>query len=106
MDNLVKSLEKQEKLLTMMIFQLIELNRLMKKLNYISGTDAGISTEELTEEIKFLGEMADCINKKGIMCPITGLVKKFTRGFDKSEEEEFKKEKEIVNEVLEERKHE
>ena len=96
MDNLVKSLEKQEKLLTMMIFQLIELNRLMKKLNYISGTDAGISTQELTEEIKFLAEMADCINKKGIMCPIRGLVNKFNKSLDT--------EKEIVKEMLSEEK--
>ena len=90
------TLEKIERLLTMEIFQFIELNRLLKKLNYISGTDSGISTQELSEEIKFLAEMADCINKKGIMCPIKGLVNKMNRSLNS--------EKEIVNEMLSEEK--
>ena len=72
-------LEKQEKLLTMIVFQLMELNRLMKKLNYISGTDDKLSIAELSDEIKFLGEMADCINKKGVLCPVEGIIRKFNK---------------------------
>ena len=83
----------------MMVFQLIELNRLLKKLNYISGTDAGITPEEIKDEIDFLAKYVECIRGKTTVCPIRGIVKKFGRhiqgevGADKILEERYKDEK-------------
>jgi hypothetical protein len=71
-----KEISMEEKLLTMIVFQLIELNRLLKKLNYISGTTDTISLEEISEEMVFLGKYIDCVTEKGKACPIRGLVRK------------------------------
>jgi len=49
-----KNLKNQEELLIVVALQLIELNRLVKKLNYISGTDSGVTEKELKEELEFL----------------------------------------------------
>jgi len=77
---------EDKQLLLMIVFQLIEMNRLMKKLNYISGTDEGLSMDEIKGEIEFLAEFADCISKKGTLCPISGIVKKVTKHIGKEEE--------------------
>jgi len=71
-----KEISMTEKLLTMIIFQLIELNRLLKKLNYISGTTDTVTLEEIKEEMVFLGKYIDCVTQKGISCPVRGLVRK------------------------------
>ena len=71
-----KEVSMTEKLLTMIVFQLIELNRLIKKLNYISGTTDSVSLEEIKEEMLFLGKYIDCVTEKGVICPVRGLVRK------------------------------
>ena len=71
-----KEVSMGEKLLTMIVFQLIELNRLIKKLNYISGTTDSVSLEEIKEEMLFLGKYIDCVTGKGTTCPVRGLVRK------------------------------
>ena len=71
-----KEVSMTEKLLTMIVFQLIELNRLIKKLNYISGTTDSVSLEEIKEEMLFLGKYIDCVTEKGVTCPVRGLVRK------------------------------
>jgi len=71
-----KEISMTEKLLTMLVFQLIELNRLIKKLNYISGTTDTINLQEIKQEMEFLGKYIDCITEKGASCPISGLVRK------------------------------
>ena len=71
-----KEISMTEKLLTMLVFQLIELNRLIKKLNYISGTTDTINLQEIKQEMEFLGKYIDCITEKGASCPIVGLVRK------------------------------
>ena len=51
-----KHLKELRELFTIVALQLIELNKLIKKLNYISGTDSGVTEKEITEELKFLKE--------------------------------------------------
>ena len=67
----------------MVVFQLIELNRLLKKLNYISGTTESITLEEISQEMEFPGKYIDCVTEKGKACPIRELVRKIK---DKGEE--------------------
>jgi hypothetical protein len=75
----------EKTLLTMIVFQLIELNGLIKKLNYISGTERTISMEEINEELIFLGNYIECMTKKGIICPVRGIVKKLDKHLKEEE---------------------
>ena len=93
LNQMLKKLNDLDTSMLMMVFQLVELNRLLKKLNYISGTDAGISPEEIKDEIDFLVKYVECIRGKSTVCPIRGLVKKFGRHIGQDETEKVLDEK-------------
>lgn len=54
-----KKLDIQNEVLCAQVLQLIEMNKLMKKLNYISGTDDSVSKKEIEEELAFLSNHVD-----------------------------------------------
>ena len=86
LDKIIQALDKEENALMMIVLQLIELNALMKKLNYISGTTREIKDEEMRAELEFLQEYVNCIMNKGAICPIRGLSRKLGRHIGEGEE--------------------
>lgn len=57
--NIEKRMQEEREILLVMVLQGIEMNKLMKKLNYISGTDTSVSLKEVEEEFAFLRNHID-----------------------------------------------
>ncbi|MGB9856096.1 MAG: hypothetical protein ACPLKS_06100 [Caldisericum exile] len=75
-DKIIQKFDRLEELLLMQIIELIELNALIKKLNYISGTDRDLSVPEFRDELEWLTKMGKCLTDKGVLCPVRGIARK------------------------------
>jgi len=75
-EKIIEKLDRLEEVLLMLVVQNIELNGLIKKLNYKSGTDKDLSISEFKNEMDYLVKLTKCLTGKGVICPIRGLSRK------------------------------